>query len=432
MKNNQSFTLIELLVVIAIIGILAGILIISMTSATNSANDARRKADLNQLVSAIQMIKIQDGTLPTEANYNCKLGSTNNSENCSGIQAKLVAQGITIPRDPVSGNYYIYNRISNDDFAINSTMSNQAPYTYTSSDSTYTATPMSSCRSTTDISCEETVSGSYIINKYTLINNLVTASTIWTPPAGVSEIEYLVVAGGGSGDGYFPGGGGGGGVLTNVGSAKMSVGTDLNITVGKGGKNSGGGNSILSNGTTTKTAIGGGRGSDGVWNGVKRNATTGGSGGGGFSEYYGYSNGAAGTAGQGYAGGNGATCVGGYSSAGGGGAGGAGGSANCSSKIPGNGGPGILSTITGLYYGGGGGGAFLVHSVDAAEDFAAQSSGGIGGGGKGRKGSETYSWTAFPCTGGTSGLGGGGGGGDGYEADCAGGSGTVIIRFLKP
>ncbi|MFA6252595.1 MAG: prepilin-type N-terminal cleavage/methylation domain-containing protein, partial [Candidatus Paceibacterota bacterium] len=41
MNSKKSFTLIELLVVIAIVGILAGILIVSMSSALNSANDVR-------------------------------------------------------------------------------------------------------------------------------------------------------------------------------------------------------------------------------------------------------------------------------------------------------------------------------------------------------------------------------------------------------
>ncbi|OQB09418.1 MAG: hypothetical protein BWY21_00787 [Parcubacteria group bacterium ADurb.Bin216] len=42
-KLSQAFTLIELLVVIAIIGILAGIIVVSMGSAQGSADDARRK-----------------------------------------------------------------------------------------------------------------------------------------------------------------------------------------------------------------------------------------------------------------------------------------------------------------------------------------------------------------------------------------------------
>jgi len=132
--KESSFTLIELLVVIAIIGILAGILIVSMTGATNNANDARRKADINQLVQAILIAKTQDGTLPADS-ANCSLGST-----CTGIQARLTAKGITtFPKDPTTGNYYVYNRVSADDFTLTGIMSDSSSYTYDSSTSKYSS-----------------------------------------------------------------------------------------------------------------------------------------------------------------------------------------------------------------------------------------------------------------------------------------------------
>jgi len=202
MKKQNSFTLIELLVVIAIIGILAGIVIVSMAGATNSANDARRKADINQLVNAIMIIKTQDGTLPADT-ANCSLGST-----CTGIQARLSAQGIMIPKDPVSGNYYTYNRVSADDFTIKGTMSDSNIYAYNSTSSIYTKTPASSCVSGGGLTCTESTSGSYKINTYTL-SGTSTGTTTWTPPAGVTEIEYLIVGGGGSGAWYTGEGGGG-------------------------------------------------------------------------------------------------------------------------------------------------------------------------------------------------------------------------------
>ena len=47
--KTKGFTLIELLVVIAIIGILSGLIVVSMNGATNSAKDARIKEDLYQM-----------------------------------------------------------------------------------------------------------------------------------------------------------------------------------------------------------------------------------------------------------------------------------------------------------------------------------------------------------------------------------------------
>ena len=47
--QNKGFTLIELLVVIAIIGILAGIIVVSMGGAQDSAHDARIKTTMDQM-----------------------------------------------------------------------------------------------------------------------------------------------------------------------------------------------------------------------------------------------------------------------------------------------------------------------------------------------------------------------------------------------
>lgn len=79
MKNNKGFTLIELLVVIAIIGILASVVLASLSSARNKGKDAAVKSQLSSMRAQAEL-------------YNAKVG--NYTGVCAATQADAGLGGL--------------------------------------------------------------------------------------------------------------------------------------------------------------------------------------------------------------------------------------------------------------------------------------------------------------------------------------------------
>ncbi len=64
-NNRKGFTLIELLVVIAIIGILSTLAVVALGNARSKSRDAKRVADMRQIMSALELYYNDAGQYPT-------------------------------------------------------------------------------------------------------------------------------------------------------------------------------------------------------------------------------------------------------------------------------------------------------------------------------------------------------------------------------
>jgi type II secretion system protein G len=98
---KKGFTLIELLVVIAIIGILAAMIIASLSGTRSKARDAARKSDLRQVKLALEQY-YQDQS----PNQYYSAATAVNLSNLSGTLTPTYIK--SLPTDPINSGSYVY------------------------------------------------------------------------------------------------------------------------------------------------------------------------------------------------------------------------------------------------------------------------------------------------------------------------------------
>jgi len=94
--KQKGFTLLELLIVISILGILASFVLVVFPSAQKRARDARRRSDVKQYQTSLEVYSGRVGSYPS--------GSGDMTSKCSA----LGLSGATCPDDPQALNRYQY------------------------------------------------------------------------------------------------------------------------------------------------------------------------------------------------------------------------------------------------------------------------------------------------------------------------------------
>jgi len=128
---RRAFTLVELLVVISIIGLLSTIAVASMNSARSRGRDARRAADVHQIMTAMQLYYQDNGTYPNPGTLGCASGAaqfyclglgdsgtcfpSGSYHGCTALDNAMAPYIGKIPVDPdranvgYAGDAYMYN-----------------------------------------------------------------------------------------------------------------------------------------------------------------------------------------------------------------------------------------------------------------------------------------------------------------------------------
>ncbi len=104
-RKSVGFTLVELVVVVSIIAIISGISIFAVNSARTSGRDAKRKGDLAQIASGLEMYKSDCNYYPRSLPSVGSSLTGNSSFGCTVAAASSNIYIQALPGDPGGSNY---------------------------------------------------------------------------------------------------------------------------------------------------------------------------------------------------------------------------------------------------------------------------------------------------------------------------------------
>ena len=124
-QTKRGFTLIEILIVAAIIGILASMVLLGVGRSRESAKDARRISDLNQVRTVLELYYNSQGNYPVQTSSNLETNYGEMADDITGLLTSVKG----LPHDSPSD--YGYESDSDGSiYTLSATLSGLPPAGY--------------------------------------------------------------------------------------------------------------------------------------------------------------------------------------------------------------------------------------------------------------------------------------------------------------